>query len=89
MKRSLAQRGTALVLATVLNVGTVWLLAHQPAAGLSAVEQDTAGAAGAEALAGSAQPSSGRPAGRRADAALPQGATLDGRCISICLLLRA
>lgn len=59
MKRSLTQRGTALVLATVLNVAAVWLLAQQPAAGRGGFDLDTAGAPRAEALAASAQSLSG------------------------------
>lgn len=49
MKRSFTLRGTALVLATVLNVSAGWLLVQQPAAGRSSFELDTAGATRADA----------------------------------------
>ena len=99
MKRSLTQRGTALVLATVLNAAAGWLLTQQPAAGRSSLDLDTAGAMRAGVIASSAQPpadvggtfgdpAAGRPAGERAGAVLVRAPSSSGGCVSLCLPYR-
>jgi hypothetical protein len=94
MKRSLTQRGTALLLATVLNLAAAWLLVQQPAAGRGA-DPAMAGATRAKALASAALPPSAlrgplaaAPAAR-APANPPPYELRDGACVPNCLPRRA